>query len=246
MAVILTAATFASCSPRTEVIAIQDNVQPRMMARGLFPDAPDSLIRTLGLEDGIPASVCAFLVRKDGSNLLFDAGNGAADSQLIPALEKAGISPAEIDAIFITHLHGDHTGGMLKDGEPVFANAKVYLNKDEYDGWGENARNNEVLKAYSDRLEKFDADEDLPYGIKAVKAYGHTPGHTMYRFDDVLIAGDIMHGVALQLDNPEVCAGFDMNKESARESRIMCIRTAEDEGLKVYGMHFPEPYYIQF
>lgn len=246
MAVIIAAAAMSSCKPKTEVFAIQDNLQPRMMARALFPDAPDSLISALGLEEGIPASVCVYLVRKDGKNLLFDAGNGTADSQLLPAMEKAGVSPSEIDGIFITHLHGDHTGGMLKDGEPVFANAKVYLNKEEYDGWGENARNNEVLKAYSDRLVIFDADEELPYGIKAVKAYGHTPGHTMYRFDNVLIAGDIMHGVALQLDHPEVCAGFDMNKDKARESRRMCIRIAEEEGLRVYGMHFPEPFYIQF
>jgi glyoxylase-like metal-dependent hydrolase (beta-lactamase superfamily II) len=82
--------------------------------------------------------------------------------------------------------------------------------------------------------------------VKAIKAYGHTPGHTMYRIEDVVFAGDIMHATALQLVNPESCARFDQNKEMSAQARKDALAAFKAEGLKVYGMHFPEPYYIQF
>jgi glyoxylase-like metal-dependent hydrolase (beta-lactamase superfamily II) len=101
-------------------------------------------------------------------------------------------------------------------------------------------------KAYDGRIVLFDADSDLPCGIKAVKAYGHTPGHTMYRVNDILFAGDIMHAVALQLVDPDICARFDQDQEASASSRKALLEYAAEEGLEVYGAHFPEPYYLQF
>ena len=214
----------ASCISisKMEFIIIPDSETPMTMTPALFTNVPEGLIEELGVEEGIPSSLCAFFVRKDGKNILFDSGNGADDSQLIPTLESIGINPEDIDYVFITHLHGDHIGGMVKDGQAVFSNATVFLNKDEYDGWG-------------------NVDES-PMG----QAYGHTPGHTMYRIDDIVIAGDLMHATALQLENPESCARFDMDKEKSAQTRKSALESFKEEGLKVYGMHFPDPYYIQF
>lgn len=228
----------------TKMWAIQDSPGMRMMASAIFPDAPESLVADLGFENGVPSAICAYFVQRDGANLLFDAGNGGADSRLIPELEKIGIAPEDIDVIFLTHMHGDHTGGMLDEGKVVFTNAKVYLNKDEYAGLGEGAKENNVLNAYEDQLVLFDASEELPHGITPIKAYGHTSGHTMYSFDNIVIAGDIMHGLALQFDHPEICAAFDADKPAAVEARRMVIELVKD-GKKVYGMHFPDPHYIK-
>ena len=231
-----------------EIFPIQDNLSPRMMGRTLFPDAPDSLIAELGLEEGIPASVSAFLVKTDGNEILFDAANGAPDSQLMPVLESLQTTADEVDYIFITHLHGDHIGGLLKEGEAVFSNALVYINKTEYDAWmamegrqSEGLRN--ICSAYGERVKTFTIEDELPCGIEAVEAYGHTPGHTAYRLGDALIAGDVMHGTALQARYPEFSAGFDMDKEMSVKTRRAILRMAE-EGVKVYGMHFPAPYHL--
>ena len=231
-----------------EIFPIQDNLSPRMMGRTLFPDAPDSLIAELGLEEGIPASVSAFLVKTDGNEILFDAANGAPDSQLMPVLESLQTTADEVDYIFITHLHGDHTGGLLKEGEAVFSNALVYINKTEYDAWmamegrqSEGLRN--ICNAYGERVKTFTLEDELPCGIEAVEAYGHTPGHTAYRVGDALIAGDVMHGTALQTRYPEFSAGFDMDKEMSVKTRRAILKMAE-EGVKVYGMHFPAPYHL--
>lgn len=231
-----------------EIFPIQDNLSPRMMGRTLFPDAPDSLIAELGLEEGIPASVSAFLVKTDGNEILFDAANGAPDSQLMPVLESLQTTADEVDYIFITHLHGDHIGGLLKEGEAVFSNAVVYINKTEYDAWmamegrqSEGLRN--ICSAYGERVKTFTLEDELPCGIEAVEAYGHTPGHTAYRVGDALIAGDVMHGTALQARYPEFSAGFDMDKEMSVKTRRAILKMAE-EGVKVYGMHFPAPYHL--
>lgn len=231
-----------------EIFPIQDNLSPRMMGRTLFPDAPDSLIAELGLEEGIPASVSAFLVKTDGKEILFDAANGAPDSQLMQVLESLQTTADEIDYIFITHLHGDHIGGLLKEGEAVFSNALVYINKTEYGAWmamkgrqSEGLRN--ICNAYGERVKTFTPEDELPCGIEAVEAYGHTPGHTAYRVGDALIAGDVMHGTALQARYPEFSAGFDMDKEMSVKTRRAILKMAE-EGVKVYGMHFPAPYHL--
>ena len=231
-----------------EIFPIQDNLSPRMMGRTLFPDAPDSLIAELGLEEGIPASVSAFLVKTGGNEILFDAANGAPDSQLMPVLESLQTTADEVEYIFITHLHGDHIGGLLKEGEAVFSNALVYINKTEYDAWmamegrqSEGLRN--ICSAYGERVKTFTLEDELPCGIEAVEAYGHTPGHTAYRVGDALIAGDVMHGTALQARYPEFSAGFDMDKEMSVKTRRAILKMAE-EGVKVYGMHFPAPYHL--
>lgn len=231
-----------------EIFPIQDNLSPRMMGRTLFPDAPDSLIAELGLEEGIPASVSAFLVKTGGNEILFDAANGAPDSQLMPVLESLQTTADEVDYIFITHLHGDHIGGLLKEGEAVFSNAVVYINKTEYDAWmamegrqSEGLRN--ICSAYGERVKTFTLEDELPCGIEAVEAYGHTPGHTAYRVGESLIAGDVMHGTALQARYPEFSAGFDMDKEMSVKTRRAILKMAE-EGIKVYGMHFPAPYHL--
>ena len=239
-AVIMTSA----CTSESQIHAIPDSQTPMTMTPALFTDVPEGLIEELGVEDGIPSSLCAFLINKDGKNILFDSGNGAENSQLIPVLEGMGIKPEDIDYVFITHLHGDHIGGMVKDGNPVFSNATVYLNMDEYVSG--NVDESAMGKAYGDRISIFSDSTVLPCGVKAIKAYGHTPGHTMYRVDDIVIAGDIMHATALQLVNPESCARFDSDKEKAAASRKTALEYFKAEGLKVYGMHFPEPYYIQF
>lgn len=245
MAAVLFIASSCVNVTKTEVHVLPDSPAPRVMMPALFTNVPDGLIDELGVKDGIPSSLCSFLVRKDGKEILIDSGNGVADSQLVPLLEVHGVKPEDIDYVFITHLHGDHIGGMVKDGKAVFTNASVYLNKDEHAGW-DNARDMDMMKAYADRIVLFDADDKLPCSIKAVKAYGHTPGHTMYRIDDVVFAGDIMHGTALQLANPESCARFDQNQDQAALARKDALTSFKAEGLKVYGMHFPEPYYIQF
>lgn len=223
---------------------IEDKPGPSMNDRALFPEVPDSVWTKLGIGEGVPSSMSCFLVQTEGKNILFDTGLGTPFSQMQSKLAEKGLTSDSIDYIFITHLHGDHIGGMMKDGAIVFPNAAVYVNRTEAEAWknmpdGKGDQAAAVLNAYQDRLHQFEAGDTLDLDIISIPAYGHTPGHTVYQKDSILIVGDIMHGVALQSQYPEYCARYDMDQEAAVEARKQIMQYAEDNGLTMYGMHFP-------
>lgn len=229
---------------------IRDNAKDRLMPRSLFPDATDAQIDSLSLQNGVPASVSAFLIEKDGKYILFDSGVGAPDSKLQEGLKTLGVAPSDIDYIFITHFHGDHIGGMMKDGTPVFTNAEVYASKTEYDAWmkmptDKKSQVETMMKSYGDRVHMFAFGDTLPCGLIAMDASGHTPGHTVFQTGKLLVVGDLMHGAALQLKYPDICATYDMDKTGAVKSRKHYIEYARRNNLVIAGMHLPVPAFMK-
>lgn len=229
---------------------IQDNAQDRLMERRLFPEASDSLIASLNLQEGIPSSISVFLAEIEGKHILFDTGMGTPECKMLSSLEALGIKPEEIDYLYITHFHGDHIGGMLKDGECVFPNAQVYASQKEYDAWMEmpDEKKAQVVlttSAYEDKLHLFTPGDTLPCGVISIDAPGHTPGHTAYRFGKFIVVGDLMHGVALQKDHPEICSTYDMDFPTAMSTRKTILTFTTDNQLIMAGMHFPSPAFIE-
>jgi len=224
---------------------IQDNAGLRLMPVSLFAEADSALIDSLGVRNGVPSSISTFLVQTDSLNILFDAGLGGKNANLVRRLDSLGVPASEIDYLFLTHFHGDHIGGMLKGDTVVFANAQVYAAQPEYDAWvtnaqpGQNAQQINTMKAYETNLHLFNFGDTLPMGVVAIDAKGHTPGHTAFQFGRLLIIGDLMHGAALQLANPEICASFDADKPTAIESRRRVLKYASDNNLVMVGMHLP-------
>lgn len=239
-------------SDGTEVTWLKDNPGDRLMPRSLFPEAPDSLFEQLGLQDGVPASVSTFLMKADGEWMLFDTGLGVAHGgQMMNALAELGLTADRISALFITHFHGDHIGGMVQNGAPVFPNAEVYTGAVEYKAWIEdmseeqNGQQRAAMDAYKDKLHLFQFGDTLPHGIVALDAIGHTPGHTAFEKKELLIIGDLMHGAALQLEHPEYSGNYDMDKAQAAASRERLIKYAQEKHLIMAGMHLPEPAFIE-
>lgn len=234
-----------------KVTWIRDNAKDRLMPRSLFPDATDAQIDSLSLQGGVPASVSTFLVEKDGKYMLFDSGVGAPDSKLQEGLKTLGVSPSDIDYIFITHFHGDHIGGMVKDGGPVFTNAEIYASKTEYDAWikmpeDKKSQVETMMKAYGNRVHMFAFGDTLPCNVIAMDASGHTLGHTVFQTGKLLVVGDLMHGAALQLKYPDICATYDMDKIGAIKSRKHYIEYARKNNLVIAGMHLPVPAFIEY
>lgn len=236
---------------QTTVTWIQDNLGHKMMPRDLFPAASDSLIEELSLQSGIPSSISTFLMHNNGEWILFDAGLGAdKGGQLLNGLQAHELTPDSIKYIYLTHFHGDHIGGLLQEDKPAFPSAQVYACSQEYMAWmmempsEQTGWQRQVMDAYKDQMLLFSWGDTLTHGIVAMAAPGHTPGHTVFRKENLLIIGDLMHGAALQMEHPEISGNYDMDKEEAAKSRARIIEFAQQNQLIMAGMHLPEPAFI--
>lgn len=230
---------------------VQDNAQPRLMERSLFPAASDSVMQALGLTDGVPSTVSTFVLLGDGGTALFDTGLGLPDSRLQAGIQALGLSPADVDHIFLTHFHGDHIGGLAPAGKAAFPRAQLHVPQREYDAWQamppeQRAQVEQALAAYEGRISFFQPADTLPLGVQPVEAAGHTPGHTAYRVGPFLIAGDFMHGAALQYAHPDISATYDMDAAAAARARRALLSLARGQGLVLAGMHLPAPAMFSF
>lgn len=224
---------------------IKDNAGAHVMPLSLFAAVDSVMADTLGVADGAPATVSTFYMETEGTGILFDAGNGDAESGLLKGLEALQLSPEDIKCIMLTHFHGDHIGGLVKDGKAVFPNAALWAPRVEYDAWmameGSNAQVVQTMDIYKDSLHLFNIGDALPGGIRAIPAYGHTPGHTLYQKGEVLIIADLMHGAAIQMKYPDICASYDMDPVKAAQVRKEILQYVKENNLIMAGMHLPEP-----
>ena len=232
-----------------KVTWIQDRAATQ--STSLFPQAPALLIDSLDLRGGIPSSMSVFLVESKGMRILFDTGLGGKDSRLLHLLSLMGLTPADIGFIYLTHLHGDHIGGLMQGGRAVFPTAQVFVAKQEFRGWmrmpaEKKAQVEKMAKAYRLNLHFFDFGDYLPGDVKTIDASGHTPGHTAFRVGDLLIVGDIIHGAALQLADLDLCPTYDMEPAEARAARKRILQYARMNNLVVAGMHLPAPGFMKF
>jgi len=193
----------------------------------------------------------AFLVRAGSKNVLIDTGYGR---NLFTNLNSLGVSEDKIDVILLTHMHGDHIGGLLKDGKAAFLNAELYVSQVEHDYWmgrenNTNIRN--IFEAYKAKLHLFEPVElgsdkqNLFAGFQGIKAYGHTPGHTVFMIESdgerLMIWGDVTHAMEVQMPHPEITLSFDVNPDMARETRKKILEYVTKNKIRIGGMHIPFP-----
>lgn len=241
----------------------------------------DTLVRNAS-KDQVNAALQAAFMEKDkftfnfnpvvintGSKLIaIDAGNGPAAfeqskgevGQYQTNLVAAGLSAAAIDAVVISHFHGDHINGLLTaDGKPVFPNAEVLVPAAEFKFWmddGNLSRASEqqkggfnnarrVMNALGSKVSQYEPGKDIVPGIQPVATYGHTPGHTSHIVSSgnqsVVIQADVTNHPALFVRNPGWHAGFDMDGAVAEESRRKLYDRIVADRLIVQGYHFAFP-----
>ncbi len=226
-----------------EVYVLQESADAG--SAGILIDAPDEVLARYAPEGTFPMATNAVLIRRGDRVWLVDTGFGRTIFDRMAAL---GIEPGDVDEVLITHMHGDHTGGLLRDGAAMFPNAALRLAQREFDHWSQTGNEGavKIFSEYGDAVSLFSpAEIDAPAqdGITPVAAYGHTPGHTMFMIRDggesLLIWGDLTHAMAIQMPHPEISVRYDSDPDAAREIRMKVLRYVAENNIPIVGMHIP-------
>lgn len=224
----------------------------------------EEALKLSGGKDSIKTPVNAFLIQTGKQNILVDAGIGKNGGHLEEQLKLAGVSPADIDLVLLTHFHFDHIGGLLTaDGKRFFPNAVVRTSKTESDFWlkdiaqfpedqRERARQiHKALEPYilANAYSSFLFDEKLADGVYAIPAFGHTIGHTIYSFTSgknmLWCIGDLIHFDAIQFEKPRAAVVFDTNGENAIQNRMIFFDRAAKDHIVIAGSHLPQMLQIE-
>jgi glyoxylase-like metal-dependent hydrolase (beta-lactamase superfamily II) len=214
----------------------------------------------------VETSINAFLVNTGKHLVLVDTGAGAlfgpdAGGRLQESIRAAGYSAEQIDAVLITHIHGDHSGGLSSGGKMLFPNADIYVNRLDAAFWldaANRARAAENQRAGFDqaapqfapyqaagKVRTFDGATELLPGIWTSPAVGHTPGHTVYVVKsggkELHFWGDMLHAQDVQFPEPDVTIRFDVDSRAAASRRKAALNNAAARGYLVAAAHLSFP-----
>jgi glyoxylase-like metal-dependent hydrolase (beta-lactamase superfamily II) len=225
-----------------------------MDAATLFTDAPANdlgeALERHGLDsDRLVFEVRALLVDSGANRVLIDpAGTWDDPQRLAAVLEQAGIEPASVDTVIVSHGHADHFwGGVDAGGQALFENARYWMQRREWEHWlssdnpePDHAKTfREVLLPIEDRFTLIDGEVEIVPGICALPTPGHSPGHMVVRIGEVAIySGDVLLS-PVNVEHPGWTSHFDLWPEQVVASRRKLLERLEQDGSLVLTCHFP-------
>jgi glyoxylase-like metal-dependent hydrolase (beta-lactamase superfamily II) len=251
-----------------ELTALHDGWAPRNL-EGFIRNVELSDVRRAADEAFLPTntiqnSFTPLLVRSGGKTIMLDTGNGDSGAPTTGTtranLRAAGLDPARVDIVIISHFHGDHINGLrLRDGTAVYPNAEVMVPAGEWAFWMDDARMNQapdamkpafqnvrrVLGPMAKDVKQFEWNKEIAPGITAIDASGHSPGHTGF----VIQSGgkslthvvDAINHPAFFVRHPDWLAVFDMDADKARVTRRRLLDMAATERSQLAFYHAPFP-----
>jgi glyoxylase-like metal-dependent hydrolase (beta-lactamase superfamily II) len=186
------------------------------------------------------------------------AGVAKTTGHLANILKVLGVEPRDIDAVLITHMHDDHTSGLITtEGQPAFPKAEVFIHGDDVAYFTDNARAAaapEILKrsfevakrvAALPGLQRYDSERSLTRAISTVDLRGHTPGHMGYRISDggesLMIVGDALFHPAIHPRRTDIGIAFEPDPVAAAAMRRRLFPRAAEERTLLAATHMPFP-----
>ena len=253
-----------------EIIALNDGAVRRPLGEEFVPKVPLDNVKALLASQNLPTDYIdvpytPFLLVNGNQRYLFDTGfadNGPPTTgKLLTNLAAAGFKPEDINNVVLSHYHGDHINGLrYKNGSLVYPNARVHVPSVEHAFWMDDARmaaapqgmqgafagvRRALGNLSGDQLVKFEPGTEVAPGVTSIAAFGHTPGHTLFKMQSqgqsFAYVADITNVPSLFARAPDWAVLFDMNPEMARQTRRRIFDMLVKEKMMAGGFHFPFP-----
>ncbi|ARE38706.1 Metallo-beta-lactamase family protein [Rhodovulum sp. P5] len=201
-------------------------------------------------ENLIPADKAQFFftptVVNTGTELiLFDTGLNAEG--ITAALAAAGYAPDQVDKVVITHMHGDHIGGLRSEGGETFANAVYLTGATEFDSWDMSGNDGfeGKVRPLAEKMTFLDDGGSVASGVTAMSAFGHTPGHMAYMLESdgkqLVLGADFANHYVWSLAYPDWEVRYDRDKAMAAETRKRMLGMMAADKVPFIGYHMPFP-----
>lgn len=252
-----------------EITAISDGSVPQdlhTLLKGASKQKIDGFLNQVHLHNPVEASINVFLVNTGKKLILVDTGAGdffgkGFGGKFIERLNRLGVKSESISDILITHVHTDHTGGLVHEGKVVFPNANIYVGKADVDFFLDSKNLNGVngydkayfqqaktaLQPYLDlgHVKPLSGVQKVLTDFNAYPTPGHTPGHYYYKLESegqsITFIGDSVHVEAVQFPNPEITITYDVDQNSAAKQRQAQFEQLSKTNAMIAAPHLPYP-----
>ncbi|GHO42161.1 MBL fold metallo-hydrolase [Ktedonospora formicarum] len=211
-------------------------------------------------------SLGAYLLQTPEQTILVDTGLGPRTyessrfkcygGQLLSHLEQAGLNPADIDIVFITHMHADHVNGAVREANGelalIFPNARYLIRSAEWHRFDNQPERRasvaDALHLLEHRIEFAEEGEDIVPGVTVLATPGHTAGHASLLVtageERVIILGDIFYS-AVQIEHPEWTNSLDSDPEQAKITRRQMLQELAQPSTTGAASHVANSVFIQ-
>ena len=212
--------------------------------------------------DNVPLEQNTLVLNTGDKIILFDNGMGVSKlfgdgtGKLLQTMRAAGIDPADVDIVLMSHAHIDHCGGCIgADGKPNFPNAQYFISELDYNFWTDPAKTGNLkpfleqavrnLVPIKDRITWIKDGMEVAPGVHAMHAPGHTVGHTIFMIengnDSLAYIADVCHHPILLLERPRTEFAYDTDPHQAMQTRLKVLATLEANKTKLLAYHFAWP-----
>jgi len=252
-----------------EVTALYDGIwekahDPAFIANASIDDVKQAMEKAGLTTDFVSIPFTVAVVKNGGKTILCDSGTGGqvqpTAGKMIANMKAAGIDPAKIDTVLISHFHPDHIFGLMakETNAPVFPNAEIVVSDVEYKFWTDPNvfdKLNEARKPLAKRIQavfptwknikQVSGEPEVAPGIRFVMAPGHTPGHRAFHLasgsSQLMISNDTAYVPALVVANPGWHGQYDQDAPTAEATRRKILDRVIADKIPICGYHFPFP-----
>jgi len=237
-----TTATYEFTVGDARITALSDGTVPANLHQLLLRSTPahtDALLTEDYLTNPIELSINEWVFALGDRVVLVDTGAGGLlgpgyGGKLVASLREAGFGPSDVTDVLLTHIHTDHSGGLMRDDQRVFPNATIHVGKPDVTFFLDrsNAATSHydikyfdeamhTLKPYlhAGKVNAFDRTTTILPNLVASLHPGHTPGSAFFTLtsgnETIHFVGDIIHVAAVQFPDPSVAIVYDVNPAEA-------------------------------